>query len=113
MIITDKDELSKKCLVVNKCSGAVYSYIKSFDTETKEATIYVTTSETKHRLSKKIREKLKESILTEKIERTCICFYDKKKNKGNLTDNESEIVLATVTLPLAIVLNSETLEEIN
>lgn len=95
MIIRDNDELARKTLLMNKLTCGVYSNIKSFDTETCEAEIYLLVIEREIGLIDKLREKFKPK-------------YPIVASK--LLEKNGIIKTAKTILEDAILINRETLE---
>ena len=100
MIIREGTDEGYRCLLVNKETGNLYSRVKQFDTETKEAEVYVAVEEINDYIQR-------EDILD-------ILGLDSPKQSTSrkvATHNVNGVVTAKVTLRGAIALDRFTLEE--
>ena len=117
MLITENTDLGMKTYLFNKITGEVYKYVKSFNTETNEAEVYVTLRGiVDYELYEKLKEKYFCAPLICKSIYNEMAIFDKEKKRGELlnrhNDNCIELVTAKVTLRNTVAINKETLEEI-
>lgn len=97
-------------IIINKKTGGVISRLKWFDTETKEAEMYVMVNETKTSHHDKLVEKFGCKF---PVDSRRVAVYDAGKTGADIFGNgDITLVTAIVTLRHAIAVDIRTYEEI-
>lgn len=119
MIIEANSKLGSKVMLINTITGCkITTPVKSFNTETNEAVVYVQQQESSNYLEygkmydkyESIKDFRKTNISYEGKSNCAI--FDESGNKGSLTNGSNELVTAIITLRNVVAINKETLEEI-
>jgi hypothetical protein len=119
MVIEANSKIGSKVILINVITGCkITTPVKSFDTETNEAVVYVQEQESENYLEystiydkyKSIRDFRKMNPKYKPCSRAAM--FDSSKNKGSLTNGSNELVTARITLRNVVAINKETLEEI-
>lgn len=127
MIIQENTTLGNNAIIINTKTGIVYSYIKQFDTKTKEAIVFVFVDQEPLKDSK--HQDIYDTLRTRynfnpeleyKVKDCQIGTYDKNRTGGGIIlkfknpklNPDNVVVTARVTLYGAVAINKKTLEEI-